>query len=135
MQSFTERNRPSEYEIRLLNMRIFEILHGILNLMTKELKGESNYSWEEALAIHDSILQYFNTLNMNDTVLLHLILKRVNILLNLGRLNEAETKIEEAENLINLLLKNKRVLLYMENQYCLLTHLKQKSLRLRAAIS
>lgn len=124
MQSFTEKNRPSEYEIKLLNRRIFYILHDILNLMTKELKGGSNYSWEEALSVHDSILQYFNILNLNDTILLHLILKRVNILLNIGRIHDAELKIEEGENLINLLLKNKRVLLYMENQYCLLTHLK-----------
>lgn len=40
----------------------------------------------------------------------------------------------DAEILVSALLKNKRILVYIKNQYNLLTHLKQKCLRLRACI-
>jgi tetratricopeptide (TPR) repeat protein len=58
---------------------------------------------------------------MNDTVRLGLILKKIVILLNKGQYTVALDHLKEVESMLNLLLKNKRVLLYMEEEYKLLT--------------
>lgn len=69
---------------------------------------------------------------MNDTVRLGLLLKKLRILLLLNRFNLAEALLDEIEKMSDLLLKNKRVLLYMEEEHNLLTFYKQQFLDLKS---
>ena len=69
---------------------------------------------------------------MNDTVRLGLLLKKIKILLNLGKYNTAMHLLDEVESMLTLLLKNKRVLLYMEEEYKLLTYYYQSFLDLKS---
>lgn len=72
------------------------------------------------------------TLDMNDTVRLGLLLKKLKILIRLKKFNLAETLLAEVEKMCDLLLKNKRILLYMEDEYNLLTFFKQQYLDLKS---
>lgn len=69
---------------------------------------------------------------MNDTVRLELLLKKLRILLLLKRFTLAEALLDEIEKMSDLLLKNKRVLLYMEEEHNLLTFYKQQFLDLKS---
>ena len=69
---------------------------------------------------------------MNDTVRLGLLLKKLKILIRLKKFNFAEALLSEIEKMCDLLLKNKRILLYMEDEYNLLTFLKQQYLDLKS---
>ena len=69
---------------------------------------------------------------MNDTVRLGLLLKKLKILIRLKKFNLAETLLAEVEKMCDLLLKNKRILLYMEDEYNLLTFFKQQYLDLKS---
>jgi hypothetical protein len=69
---------------------------------------------------------------MNDTVRLGLLLKKLKILIRLKKFNFAEALLLEIEKMCDLLLKNKRILLYMEDEYNLLTFYKQQYLDLKS---
>ena len=59
---------------------------------------------------------------MNDTVRLGLLLRKLRILLFLNRLDQADHLLQEVESMLELSLKNRQVLLYMEDEYKLLTY-------------
>lgn len=70
--------------------------------------------------------------DLNDTVRLGLLLKKLKILIRLKKFNFAESLLLEIEKMSGLLLKNKRILLYMEEEYNLLTFYKQEFLDLKS---
>lgn len=69
---------------------------------------------------------------MNDTVRLGLLLKKLKILIRLKKFSLADVLLSEIEKMSDLLLKNKRILMYMEDEYNLLTFYKQQYLNLKS---
>lgn len=134
-----------------MNTHIFKLLKILLSLIMRGADSNISYNYDEADAIHDQLMKYFNILSkellrpnnivfelifldLNDTIHLSLILKRVTILLKIEKFSIAEANLIEAEKLVDLLLKNGRMLSYMKEQYFLLTYLKQKTFHLKGLL-
>jgi hypothetical protein len=129
----------SEFELRRLNLSTFRLLEVMLGLMMKAAKSTGGeYTYENVLSLYEKtyhlaeILSTLFSTDMNDTIRLSLLLKKLKILLLLKKLVAAETLLEEINKMSDLLLKNKRVLLYMEEESNLLAYYKQVYLNLKS---
>jgi hypothetical protein len=69
---------------------------------------------------------------MNDTVKLSFLLMKIKLLLKLAKYGTARELLTEANTLLQLVLKNKRILVFIEEESNLLTYYSQEILDLEA---
>jgi hypothetical protein len=69
---------------------------------------------------------------MNDTVRLSFLLLKIKLLLKLAKYGTARELLTEANTLLQLVLKNKRILVFIEEESNLLTYYSQQILDLEA---
>src|SRR3990167_2176964 len=124
----------SEFELRRMNLSIFRLFEVMIRLMMKSAKLRLDYTYEDALWLYDRTYRFVDLLNLNDTIRLGLLLKKAKLLLHLKKFSTVEDLLYELEGMLRLMLKNHRVLMYMEDEYKLLTHYHQQYLDLKSEL-
>lgn len=100
----------------------------------KSAKLKLAYTYEDALWLYERTYRFVDQLDLNDTIRLGLLLKKAKILIHLKKFILVEDLLHELDGMLRLMLKNHRVLMYMEDEYKLLTHYQQQYLDLKSEL-
>lgn len=124
----------SEFELRRMNLSIFRLFEVMIGLLMKSAKLKLAYTYEDALWLYERTYRFVDQLDLNDTIRLGLLLKKAKILIHLKKFILVEDLLHELDGMLRLMLKNHRVLMYMEDEYKLLTHYQQQYLDLKSEL-
>eukprot|EP00330_Aristerostoma_sp_ATCC50986_P001451 CAMPEP_0114584554 /NCGR_PEP_ID=MMETSP0125-20121206/8231_1 /TAXON_ID=485358 ORGANISM="Aristerostoma sp., Strain ATCC 50986" /NCGR_SAMPLE_ID=MMETSP0125 /ASSEMBLY_ACC=CAM_ASM_000245 /LENGTH=102 /DNA_ID=CAMNT_0001779015 /DNA_START=1450 /DNA_END=1758 /DNA_ORIENTATION=- len=92
-----------------MNTKLFYNYYRLLNVMKKNLLIQGNYDrkdWTDASKSLQKIFAFLNDIEIKETVVLKLMLKRVNLHFHLGKINHAEKGLAKAMSRFNDYMKH-----------------------------